>query len=65
VSGPGNNAVYTVVKWVGVRVMYVKLTGSSSSKALTVQPCNVVVKGGIYGGGNGSDYVYSPVWLVR
>jgi Flp pilus assembly protein TadG len=68
VSGPGNNAVYTICKWVGVRVMYVKLTGSLNSKAVIVQPCNVVAKGGIYdngGGAGGSDYVYSPVWLVR
>jgi Flp pilus assembly protein TadG len=65
VAGPGNNAEYTIVKWVGVRVLYVKLTGSASGKTVTVQPCNVVAKGGIYGGGNGSDYVYSPVWLVR
>lgn len=65
VAGPGNNAVYTIVKWVGVRVMYVKLTGSASSKAVMVQPCNVVAKGGIYDNGSGSDYVYSPVWLVR
>jgi Flp pilus assembly protein TadG len=65
VSGPGNNAVYTIVKWVGVRVCYVKLTGSSSSKTVTIQPCNVVAKGGIYDNGGGSDYVYSPVWLVR
>jgi Flp pilus assembly protein TadG len=66
VSGPGNNAVYTIVKWVGVRVMYVKMTGSSSSKTITIQPCNVVAKGGVYSeNGSGSDYVYSPVWLVR
>jgi len=65
VSGPGNNAVYTICKWVGVRVMYVKLTGSASSKTVTIQPCNVVAKGGIYDNGGGSDYVYSPVWLVR
>ena len=32
VSGPGNNAVYTICKWVGVRVMYVKLTGSASQQ---------------------------------
>jgi len=66
VAGPGNNAIYTIVKWVGIRVMYVKLTGSASSKTLTIQPCNVIAKGGIYDTGNsGSDYVYSPVWLVR
>ena len=27
VSGNGNNATYVIVRWVGVRVMAVKLTG--------------------------------------
>jgi Flp pilus assembly protein TadG len=66
VIGPGNNAQYTIVKWVGVRVMGVKLTGSMASKHLTVQPCNVVTKGAIWEpGATGTQYVYSPVWLVR
>jgi hypothetical protein len=31
-----------------------------------VQPCNVLAKGGIYQAGTtGSQFVYSPVWLVR
>lgn len=38
VSGPGNNATYTVVKFVGVRILYVKLTGSPSQKQVIVQP---------------------------
>src|SRR4051794_38189266 len=37
VVGPGNNADYTIVKWVGVRVLAVKLTGSASSKYVMVQ----------------------------
>jgi hypothetical protein len=66
VVGPGNNADYTIVKFVGVRVMGVKLTGSMASKHLTVQPCNVIAKGGKYQpGATGSQYIYSPVWLVR
>jgi Flp pilus assembly protein TadG len=66
VYGPGNNAEYTIVKFVGVRVMAVKLTGSMSGKYVRVQPCNVVAKGGIYeAGATGTQYVYSPVWLVR
>jgi hypothetical protein len=44
----------------------VKLTGSMSGKHVTIQPCNVVAKGGIYQqGAAGSQYIYSPVWLVR
>jgi Flp pilus assembly protein TadG len=66
VTGPGNNADYTIVKFVGVRVLDVKLTGSMSSKRVIVQPCNVVMKGGIYQpGASNSQYVHSPVWLVR
>jgi Flp pilus assembly protein TadG len=66
VVGPGNNATYTIVKFVGVRVMYVKLTGSMASKAVIIQPCNVAMKGGIYDpNATGTQYVYSPVWLVR
>jgi len=66
VVGPGNNADYTIVKFVGVRVLYVKLTGSMASKAVIIQPCNVAMKGGIYDpNATGTQYVYSPVWLVR
>jgi Flp pilus assembly protein TadG len=66
VVGPGNNATYTIVKFVGVRVMDVKLTGSMASKAVMIQPCNVAMKGGIFDpNGSASQYVYSPVWLVR
>ena len=66
VVGPGNNADYTIVKFVGIRILDVKLTGSMSSKHVTIQPCNVIAKGGIYKeGAMTSQYVFSPVWLVR
>jgi hypothetical protein len=66
VTGPGNNAEYTIVKFVGVRVMEVKLTGSMSSKKVMIQPANIIAKGGIYeSGANKTEHVYSPVWLVR
>lgn len=66
VEGPGNNAQYTIVKFVGVRVCYVKLTGSMSSKKVIIQPCNVIARGGIPSDDPGSSYfLYSPVWLVR
>ena len=38
VSGPGNNAEYTIVKFVGVRVMAVKLTGGPTQRYVRVQP---------------------------
>jgi Flp pilus assembly protein TadG len=65
VSGPGNNATYTIVKFVGIRMMYVKLTGSMSSKKVMVQPAPVIAKGGITGSNPSSQFVWSPVWLVR
>ena len=64
VSGPGNNATYTIVQFAGVRILNVKLTGAMSQKRVIVQPCNIVVKGGIPGDGT-SSFVYSPVWIVR
>lgn len=66
VHGPGNNAQYTIVKFVGIRILDVKLTGSASSKRVIIQPANVTASGGIPGGANQtSDFVYSRVWLVR
>jgi hypothetical protein len=66
VVGPGNNAQYTIVQFVGVRIMDVRLTGSQSSKRVIVQPAKVVARGGIPRSDTQSSYyVYSPVWLVR
>lgn len=66
VTGPGNNATYTIVQFAGVRIMEVKLTGSMSSKKVTIQPCNMISRGGIYSATPGtSSFIYSPVWLVR
>jgi hypothetical protein len=37
-----------------------------SSKRVTIQPANVMVKGAIAADNSGtSQFVYSPVWLVR
>ncbi|MEQ9411017.1 MAG: pilus assembly protein TadG-related protein [Fuerstiella sp.] len=38
VTGQGNNATYTVVKFVGIRVIAVKLSGGPKKRHLTVQP---------------------------
>lgn len=66
VTGPGNNAEYTIVKFVGVRVLEVKLTGSMSGKKVIIQPANIVAKGGIAApGSTATEHIYSPVWLVR
>jgi Putative Tad-like Flp pilus-assembly len=66
VSGNGNNANYTIVKWQGVRIVNVKLTGSMSQKNVMVQVCPVMTKGVIPSTTTGtSSYVYSPVVLVK
>jgi Flp pilus assembly protein TadG len=66
VSGNGNNATYTIVKWQGIRIVNVKLTGSMSQKNVMVQVCPVVSKGIIQSGSTGtSSFVYSPVVLVK
>jgi Flp pilus assembly protein TadG len=67
-TGNGNNAVYTVVRWVGVRVMSVQLTGSASSKHVLVQPATVIMRGTIPaldGTKTYSDSIFSPVVLVQ
>jgi Flp pilus assembly protein TadG len=41
VSGPGNNATYQICKFVGIRILFVQLTGSPSQKQVVVQPAPV------------------------
>lgn len=41
VSGPGNNATYQICKFVGIRILFVQLTGSPSQKRVIVQPAPV------------------------
>ena len=66
VVGPGNNAQYSIVEFVGIRILEVKLTGKMSCKRVIVQPAPILVHGGIPNTGSvTSHFVYSPVWLVR
>lgn len=67
VTGNGNNATYNIVRWVGVRIMAVKLTGSMSSKYLIVQPTSVMARNVVVGDSTRvwSDSIYSPVVLVK
>jgi Flp pilus assembly protein TadG len=66
VVGPGNNAEYTIVKWQGVRIVDVKLTGPMSKKHITIQPAPVVSKGVIPSPSTGtSAFVFSSVVLVK
>ena len=61
VQGPGNNAQYTIVRFCGVRIMDVKLTGPQSQKRVMIQPAPVSSPGIILGanGTGTSKYVYS------
>jgi Flp pilus assembly protein TadG len=66
VTGNGNNANYTIVKWQGIRIMNVKLTGSMSQKNVMVQVAPALAKGAIPGSTTGgSSNVYSPIALVK
>ena len=65
-EGNGNNANFTIVKFVGVRIMEVKLTGKMSSKRVIVQAAPMTTLGGIPGDDFPStEYIYSPVKLIR
>ncbi len=67
VSGPGNNAMYTIPKLVGVRLVYVKLTGSPSQKMVIVQPAVFVSKQVITSTAAtlAPDSIFAPVKLVQ
>lgn len=67
VSGNGNNAQYTIVKWVGVRILKVKLTGAMSSKQVIIQPAPIIARNAVFSEANTllSEYVYSPVLLAH
>lgn len=45
ISGNGNNAEYTIVKWVGIRLIEVHMTGDN--KHVYIQPAKVMTRGGI------------------
>ncbi len=66
VSGPGNNATYQICKFVGIRILYVKLTGSPSGKEVIVQPAPVF--GGTIVGAPGAiqiDSIMTSLKLVH
>jgi Flp pilus assembly protein TadG len=66
VVGPGNNAQYTIVKWFGIRIMDVQLTGAMSVKHVTIQAAPIIEHGILPSATTGtSAYVYSPVMLVK
>jgi Flp pilus assembly protein TadG len=66
VNGLGNNAMYTIVCWMGIRIVDVKLTGPMSKKHVTIQAAPMVGPGVIPSTETGtSAYVYSPAVLLE
>ncbi len=66
VVGNGNNTVFTIVGFAGIRILNVRLTGSMNSKQVVIQPAFVVDDAVINTGGSGSNYfVYRPLSLSR
>jgi len=66
VAGNGEGAMFTVVGWVGVRIMNVKLTGSMSSKRVIIQPAYLLDDSAVVSENTGqSSFVFKPVQLVR
>ena len=63
----GNNATFTIVAFVGIRICALELEGNMARKHVTIQPANVVLRGGIPESDQNqtSQFVYSPVWLTR
>ncbi len=65
--GNGNNAWFRVVKFVGVTIVDVKLTGALRDKYIKIQPCYTVDGTALGGGRDGetSEYMYKPPRLRR
>jgi hypothetical protein len=40
--GSGNGSMYEVVRYVGIRIMDVKMTGKLANRYVLVQPCQIV-----------------------
>ncbi len=66
-SGNGNNAMFTIVRFEGVRILDVKLTGKKDQKRVIIQPAKVLARGAIidYTGTRTSSHLVTPVMLVQ
>lgn len=66
VSGNGNTAWYTIVRFEGVRILEVKLTGPMKQKRLIVQPAPMIARGSIVkqNAPQRSSTLFTPVMLV-
>ena len=66
-SGNGNNAQYSIVRWEGVRILSVQLTGPAKHKHLTIQSAPIVARGARVDSGKAeaSSFLFTPVQLVE
>jgi len=67
VSGNGNTAWYTIVRFEGVRILEVKLTGPMKNKRLVIQPAPMIARGSIikHDATQTSSTLFTPVMLVQ
>lgn len=67
VSGNGNNAVYTIVRFEGVRILEVKLTGPMDQKRVIVQPAMTLARCAVVSNpaASASHFALAPVQLVQ
>ncbi|QDT06124.1 hypothetical protein K227x_45310 [Rubripirellula lacrimiformis] len=67
VQGNGNNAMFTIVRFEGVRILEVKLTGKKTDKRVIIQPAKVIARHAKVDltGNNVSSYAVTPVMLVE
>lgn len=64
VTGPGNNATFTITKFVGIRILFVQLTGGN--KRVIAQPAVLTSETVIAGDSSTvSDYIYTKPKLVE
>ncbi len=68
VTGNGNNATFTIIRFVGIRIMHVNFQGSkNNSKKLIIQPADVMAEFVIVSNQNNqtSQSVFSPARIVN
>lgn len=66
VRGNGNNAMFTIVRFEGVRILDVKLTGPKNKKRVIIQPAKVLARNTIIDfDASSSSHLVTPVMLVE
>lgn len=67
VHGNGNNAMFSIVRFEGIRILDVKLTGKKDQKRVVIQPAKVIARGAQIdlAGQHFSSHLVTPVVLVE